>query len=102
MSPADHSGMQSLLSVERLHVRYDAVTALRDITVTVNPGEAVALVGANGAGKSTLFKSIMGFLKPAAGAIALRRQALAHLPSGGALPSSASATAPRGGGCFPA
>jgi branched-chain amino acid transport system ATP-binding protein len=79
MSPADHTGMQSLLSVERLHVRYDAVTALRDITVTVNPGEAVALIGANGAGKSTLFKSIMGFLRPAAGGIRFAGKPLAHL-----------------------
>ena len=71
---------QPLLSVERLHVRYDAVTALRDVTVTVNPGEAVALVGANGAGKSTLFKSIMGFLKPAAGAIVFAGAPLGRLP----------------------
>jgi len=61
---------QSLLSIERLHVRYDAVEALRDVNVTVKANEAVALIGANGAGKSTLFKAVMGFLKPAAGSIA--------------------------------
>jgi branched-chain amino acid transport system ATP-binding protein len=79
MSSAEHTSMPSLLSVERLHVRYDAVTALRDITVTVKANEAVALVGANGAGKSTLFKSIMGFLKPAAGRISFAGKPLAHL-----------------------
>jgi branched-chain amino acid transport system ATP-binding protein len=81
---------QALLSVEHLHVRYDAVSALRDITVTVQANEAVALVGANGAGKSTLFKSIMGFLKPAGGTISfagkrlgnLRPEARAHLGLG--------------------
>jgi branched-chain amino acid transport system ATP-binding protein len=70
---------QVLLSVERLHVRYDAVEALRDITLTVKANEAVALVGANGAGKSTLFKSIMGFLKPASGSISLVGQSMARV-----------------------
>ena len=79
MSSADHAGVQHLLSVERLQVRYDAVTALRDITVTVSANEAVALVGANGAGKSTLFRSIMGFLKPAAGGISFAGRSLARL-----------------------
>jgi branched-chain amino acid transport system ATP-binding protein len=79
MRAAAASSAPALLSVERLHVRYDAVTALRDITVTVNAGEAVALVGANGAGKSTLFKSIMGFLRPAAGGISFAGKPLAHL-----------------------
>ena len=79
MSSADHAGVQRLLRVERLQVRYDAVTALRDITVTVGANEAVALVGANGAGKSTLFKSIMGFLKPSAGGISFAGRSLARL-----------------------
>ena len=68
----------NLLSVERLRVRYDAVEALREVSVTVNANEAVALVGANGAGKSTLFKTIMGFLKPAAGTIAFAGQPIAR------------------------
>jgi branched-chain amino acid transport system ATP-binding protein len=68
-----------LLNVERLHVRYDAVDALRDVTVTVNAEEAVALVGANGAGKSTLFKSIMGFLRPVAGGITFAGESLTRL-----------------------
>ncbi|PWT93711.1 MAG: ABC transporter ATP-binding protein [Proteobacteria bacterium] len=79
MNLVDRAATQHLLHVERLHVRYDAVTALRDITVTVDNNEAVALIGANGAGKSTLFKSIMGFLKPAAGSISFAGQSLAHL-----------------------
>jgi branched-chain amino acid transport system ATP-binding protein len=79
MSAAGAADGRQLLRVERLHVRYDAVTALRDVTVTVNSNEAVALIGANGAGKSTLFKSIMGFLKPAAGSISFAGRPLAHL-----------------------
>jgi branched-chain amino acid transport system ATP-binding protein len=55
--------------MKRLCVRYGAADALRNISLNVNPGEAVALVGANGAGKSTLFKTVMGFLKPASGSL---------------------------------
>ena len=63
------STAQPLLSIEHLHVRYDAADALRNISMSVRPGEAVALIGANGAGKSTLFKTVMGFLKPASGSL---------------------------------
>src|SRR5882762_8911230 len=79
MTSNHRSSPLPLLSVEHLHVRYGAVEALRDISVTVNHNEAVALVGANGAGKSTLFKSIMGFLKAASGTISLSGTPIARL-----------------------
>ena len=56
--------MSALLNIESLSVAYGQVSALRDVSIALNAGEAVALVGANGAGKSTLFKSIVGFLQP--------------------------------------
>jgi branched-chain amino acid transport system ATP-binding protein len=59
--------MSALLNIESLSVAYGQVFALRDVSISVNPREAVALVGANGAGKSTLFKSIVGFLRPRSG-----------------------------------
>jgi branched-chain amino acid transport system ATP-binding protein len=59
--------MSGLLEIEDLHVAYGAVSALKGVTLSVQYGEAVALVGANGAGKSTLFKSIIGFLRPLSG-----------------------------------
>src|SRR6202171_456541 len=61
--------MSGLFEIEQLRVWYGPVNALRDATLSVGSGEAVALIGANGAGKSTLFKSIVGFLLPKSGAL---------------------------------
>ena len=58
-------------------------------TLPVKINEAVALIGANGAGKSTLFKSIMGFIKPAAGHISFAGKLLSHLRARVACPSRA-------------
>jgi len=59
--------MSALLEVDNLSVCYGSVSALTDATLSIQSGEAVALVGANGAGKSTLFKSIVGLLRPKSG-----------------------------------
>jgi len=56
-----------MLKVEKLSVAYAAVTVLRDISLTVNEGEIVSVVGANGGGKTTLLKTISGLLKPSSG-----------------------------------
>ena len=59
-----------LLKVNNLHVFYGAIHAIKGITLEVNEGEIVTLIGANGAGKSTTLNTIAGLLKPRQGSIA--------------------------------
>lgn len=57
------------IAVERLNAWYGAAQVLYDVTLTVGPGEVVALMGRNGAGKSTTIKAIMGLLPRRSGAV---------------------------------
>ncbi len=58
-----------MLKVENLNVAYGAVQALHDISLTVNDGEIVSLIGANGAGKTTTLHTITGLVHPVSGVI---------------------------------
>jgi branched-chain amino acid transport system ATP-binding protein len=58
-----------LLRVDAIHVSYGAFEALRGVTLEVNTGQVVTILGANGAGKSTLLKTISGLLRPVSGSI---------------------------------
>lgn len=58
-----------LLNVNKLNVYYGNVQVLRDISLEINSGEIVALIGSNGAGKTTLMMTISGLLKPKSGVI---------------------------------
>jgi branched-chain amino acid transport system ATP-binding protein len=58
-----------MLKVEQLDVYYGNIQALKGISLEVNEGEIVTLIGANGAGKSTLLKTLSGLIKPKAGLI---------------------------------
>ena len=60
------------LAVESLAVRHGAVTAVRDLSFTVDRGEIVGLIGPNGAGKSSTLHAIMGVARPAAGDVRVR------------------------------
>ena len=60
-----------MLHVEKVEVAYAQIQALWGVTLDVQEGEIVALVGANGAGKTTTLKTISGLLRPAAGTISL-------------------------------
>ncbi len=59
----------SLLEIENLVARYGRITALAGISLHVDEGEIVALIGANGAGKTTTLRAISGLIRPAAGRI---------------------------------
>lgn len=59
----------SMLKVENIDVYYGNIQALHNISLEVNEGEIVTLIGANGAGKSTLLKTLSGLLKPKKGKI---------------------------------
>ena len=58
-----------MLKVNGIDVYYGNIQALKDVSLQVNQGEIVTLIGANGAGKSTLLKTISGLLKPKKGSI---------------------------------
>jgi branched-chain amino acid transport system ATP-binding protein len=58
-----------MLDIEHLEVQYGSIIALRDLSIRVDDGELVALIGANGAGKTTTISTIAGVLKPAKGDI---------------------------------
>jgi branched-chain amino acid transport system ATP-binding protein len=71
----------SFLSVERIEVRYGDALALCDVSLEVQQGEIVSLVGANGAGKTTALKAISGLLKPRSGQILFCGNRLNDLPA---------------------
>ena len=84
-----------LLSLDGLVVRYGEIEALHGVSLAIDSGEVVTLLGANGAGKSTTLRTISGLLKPAAGSVmfdgksiaglapeAIVRLGIAHVPEG--------------------
>jgi branched-chain amino acid transport system ATP-binding protein len=70
-----------LLSVEGLVAGYGAITAIKGISLTVEEGEIVTLIGSNGAGKSTTLRAISGLIKPERGAILFQGKAIDRLPA---------------------
>ena len=85
----------SLLRVEDVHTYYDNIHALKGISLAVEQGEIVTLIGANGAGKSTTLKTISGLLRPRKGTVRLDeadlrtvapheivRRGVVHVPEG--------------------
>ena len=63
-----------MLEIERLTKRYGALTAVQDLSFTVEPGEVLGLLGPNGSGKSTTIKVITGLLEPTRGRVLLDGQ----------------------------
>jgi branched-chain amino acid transport system ATP-binding protein len=71
----------TMLEVDNVHTYYGQIHALKGISLTVDQGEIVTLIGANGAGKSTTLKTISGLLRPRQGAIRLNGQDLGKFPA---------------------
>ena len=63
----------SLITVDNLSVRYGANTVLHDVSLSVEPGEIVTIVGPNGSGKTSMLKAIIGAIEPAAGQVKLQQ-----------------------------
>ncbi|HEX8683693.1 MAG TPA: ATP-binding cassette domain-containing protein, partial [Ardenticatenaceae bacterium] len=70
----------ALLEVENLHTYYGNIHALKGLSITVEEGEVVTLIGANGAGKSTTLKTISALLRPRQGSVRLRGDDLTQYP----------------------
>src|ERR1051326_1631141 len=92
---AGGGGVSALLSVSDLEVSYGAIAALHGISLDVEQGEIVTLIGANGAGKTTTLRTISGLLKPRRGAVsyqgrnitgvkphAITAMGVSHVPEG--------------------
>src|SRR5258708_14504957 len=77
---------ESVLDVPGLAFAYDGARAVRDVSLTVQPGEIVALLGANGAGKSTTVHMIAGVLRSQRGTIRFGGETLTGSPSHAVVP----------------
>ena len=70
-----------MLELHDVHTFYGSIEALKGISIEVNEGEIVTLIGANGAGKSTTLKTILGLVRPRTGAVRLGGEDVTRLPT---------------------
>ena len=73
--------MGTMLTINDMNVFYGAIHAIKGVSLEVNEGEIVTLIGANGAGKSTILRTISGLLKPKTGSIQFEGQEIAGMPA---------------------
>jgi branched-chain amino acid transport system ATP-binding protein len=71
----------TLLAVESIEARHGLLQAVREVSISVNEGETMALVGANGAGKTTLLRTIAGAHRPSGGRIVFDGADITHVPA---------------------
>ncbi len=72
---------QPVLELKNVHTYYGNIHALKGISITVNQGEIVTLIGSNGAGKSTTLRTISGILQPREGEVWLEGTRIDHVPA---------------------
>jgi branched-chain amino acid transport system ATP-binding protein len=90
----------ALLDVDEIHTLYGAIEALKGVSLTVDEGEVVTLVGSNGAGKSTTLRSITGLTPASSGKVMFRGQDITHEPAA-EIVRLGIALSPEGRHCFP-
>jgi branched-chain amino acid transport system ATP-binding protein len=73
--------MTALLKVQDLHVAYGEIEAVKGISLEVEQGQTVALLGTNGAGKTTTLRTLSGLLRPTAGMIRFEDHAIERTPA---------------------
>ena len=73
--------MNSMLKIEDINVFYGAIHAIKGVSLEVNQGEIVTLIGANGAGKSTILRTVSGLLKPKEGTIIFEDSVISGMPA---------------------
>jgi len=69
-----------MLSITDLNIYYGGIHALKGVSIDVQEGEIVTIIGSNGAGKSTLLNAASGFLKPKSGSITYKGQPIPNAP----------------------
>src|SRR3954465_6115747 len=90
----------ALLELHDIHTFYGTIEALKGISLEVNEGEIVTLIGSNGAGKSTTLRSIMGLTPPRKGAIKFGGREIGETPPQGIVRLGVSLS-PEGRRIFP-
>jgi branched-chain amino acid transport system ATP-binding protein len=90
----------ALLEVDDIHTHYGAIEALKGVSLTVDEGEVVTLIGSNGAGKSTTLRSISGLTSASAGKIVFQGEEITREPAH-QIVSRGIALSPEGRHCFP-
>ena len=90
----------ALLEVSDIHTRYGAIEALKGVSLTVDAGEVVTLIGSNGAGKSTTLRSISGLTPASSGKITFAGEDITRVPAHEVVIRGI-ALAPEGRHCFP-
>jgi branched-chain amino acid transport system ATP-binding protein len=89
----------ALLEVENIHTFYGAIEALRGVSLRVEDGEAVTIIGSNGAGKSTTLRSISGLTPARSGTVKFEGEEIGRLPAH-EIVACGIALAPEGRHCF--
>ncbi len=90
----------ALLEVEDIRTHYGTIEALRGVSLTVEEGEVVTMIGSNGAGKSTSLRSISGLTPPTSGKVVFAGQEITRTPAHDIV-GHGIALAPEGRHCFP-